>query len=74
MKEGTTLSSAAGTSLMLVKDVDFSRSDSEVVVAQTNTDGIPTSYAYKAYGNVISGFVETEVLSVGSYHERKVGS
>ena len=69
LKEGTTLSSAAGTSLMLVKDVDFSRSDSEVVVAQTNTDGIPTSYAYKAYGNVISGFVETEVLSVGSYQK-----
>ena len=69
LKEGTTLSSAGGTSLMLMKDVDFSKSNSEIVVAKANTDGIPTSFAYKAYGDVISGIIKTEVLSVGSYQK-----
>tara|TARA_R110001583_G_scaffold6811_13_gene34348 strand:- start:89 stop:1885 length:1797 start_codon:yes stop_codon:yes gene_type:complete len=69
LKEGTTLSSAGGTSLRLVGDVDFSKSNSEVVVAEVDSDGTPTSFAYKAYGDVISGIIETEVLSVGSYQK-----
>mgnify|MGYP003627746141 CR=1 FL=1 len=67
LKEGTRLSSAAGVSFTLTDDVDFSKSDSEVVVARVDTNGIPTSYAYKAYGNVVSGDIETEVLSVPAY-------
>ena len=67
LKEGTTLDSAAGTALILESDVDFARSDSEVVVAQVNADGVPTSFAYKAYGDVITGVEETEILSIGDY-------
>mgnify|MGYP003643560277 CR=1 FL=1 len=69
LKEGTRLSSAAGTALTLLSDVDFSKSDSEVVVAKVNSDGVPTSYAYKAYGDVISGDLSTEVLKVPSYQK-----
>jgi len=69
LKEGTSLSSTTGTSLLLISDVVFSKSDAEVVVAQTNTDGLPTSYAYKAYGDVITGVVETENLTVGQYQK-----
>ena len=67
LKEGSTLSSTTGVSLILVSDVDFSKSDSEVVIGQANTDGLPTSYAYKAYGDVITGILETENLAVGQY-------
>tara|TARA_R100000900_G_scaffold2091_2_gene3935 strand:- start:163 stop:1959 length:1797 start_codon:yes stop_codon:yes gene_type:complete len=69
LKEGTTLGSTTGGSLILISDVDFSRSDSEVVVAQTNADGVPTSFAFKAYGDVITGIIETETLTVGAYQK-----
>ena len=69
LKEGTTLSSDGATSLILTSDVDFSRSDSEVVVAQTDADGLATSFAYKAYGDVITGIIETEILTVSSYQK-----
>ena len=34
-----------------------------------NTSGIPTSYAYKAYGDVITGIIETEIISIGQYQK-----
>ena len=69
LKEGTALSSATGVSLILTSDVDFSKSTTEIVVSQTNTDGIPTAYAYKAYGDVTTGVIETEILTVGQYQK-----
>jgi len=69
LKEGSTLSSATGVSLILTSDVDFSKTDTEIVVSQTNADGIPTAYAYKTYGDVITGVIETEVLTVGQYQK-----
>ena len=69
LKEGTTLSSDGGLSLILNSDVDFSKSDSEIVVAQTDTNGDPTSFAFKAYGDVITGILETEALTVPSYQK-----
>jgi hypothetical protein len=69
LKEGTTLSSNSGISLILTSDVDFNKSDAEVVVAQTDTNGDPTSFAFKAYGDVISGLVKTEILTVGNYQK-----
>jgi hypothetical protein len=67
LKEGSTLSSNGGVSLILTSDVDFNRSDSEIVVAQTDANGDPTSFAFKAYGDVISGIITTEIISVGDY-------
>ncbi len=67
LKQGSTLSSNGGVSLILTSDVDFNKSDSEVVVAQTDANGDPTSFAFKAYGDVISGIISTEVVTVGSY-------
>jgi len=69
LKEGTTIESTAGSALILNSDVDFSKSDTEVVVAQTNAAGLATSYAYKAYGDVISGIIESEIVKVGSYQK-----
>jgi hypothetical protein len=69
LKEGTTLESAAGVSLILASDVDFTKSDVEVVVGASNSDGVPTSFAYKAYGDVVTGLIETEVLAVPSYQK-----
>tara|TARA_B100001123_G_scaffold417814_1_gene521024 strand:- start:10303 stop:12093 length:1791 start_codon:yes stop_codon:yes gene_type:complete len=67
LKAGTTLASSAGNSFILSSDVDFTRSDVQKVVAEMNSDGSAKTYAYKAYGDVISGITETEILTVGSY-------
>tara|TARA_R110000824_G_scaffold83385_5_gene208860 strand:- start:6921 stop:8711 length:1791 start_codon:yes stop_codon:yes gene_type:complete len=69
LKAGTTLASSAGNSFILSSDVDFTRSDVQKVVAEMNSDGSAKTYAYKAYGDVISGITETEILTVGSYQK-----
>jgi len=69
LKAGTTLASSAGNSFILSSDVDFTRSDVQKVVAEMNSDGSAKTYAYKAYGDVISGILETEILTVGSYQK-----
>jgi len=69
MKEGSTLNSDSGVALILTSDVNFNKSDSEVVVAATDADGIPTSFAYKAYGDVVTGIIETEILTIGAYEK-----
>ena len=69
LKAGTTLASSAGNSFILSSDVDFTRSGVQKVVAEMNSDGSAKTYAYKAYGDVISGIMETEILTVGSYQK-----
>ena len=69
LKQGTTLGSNAGVSLTLTSDVDFSRADTEIVVAETTAAGLQQTYAYKAYGDVVAGIEETEILTVGTYQK-----
>jgi hypothetical protein len=68
LKEGTTLSSNTGTSFTLTSDVDFTKTDTEIVVA-AEVEGVPTIYAYKSYGDVLSGIIETEILEVTQYEK-----
>jgi len=67
LKQGTTLSSDAGGTFTLNEDVNFSAANTLVVVAGTDSSAVATSYAYKAYGEVVSGKLETEILTVNSY-------
>ena len=69
LQRGTTLSSRGGGSFILNEDVDFSNSDSQVVVAEVDENGRPTSFAYKAYGEVISGKFETELVTIGNFEK-----
>ena len=68
LKEGTTLSSNTGTSFTLTSDVDFTKADTEIVVA-AEVEGVPTIYAYKSYGDVLSGIIESEILEVTQYEK-----
>ncbi len=63
IKSGTVFSSAAGGSFTLVEDVDFSREDILKTVGQDDGKK-PLTYAYKAYGDVVSGIVETQVTTI----------
>lgn len=72
LKQGTEFSSEDGTSFLLMEDINFDSSDAENVVARVNeSTGVPTYYAIRKYGKVISGrFVEQRIV-VGSYQEFK---
>jgi hypothetical protein len=68
--KGTQLNSADGAAFILNENVDFSNTELETVVADVNpTTGLPTSYAVKAYGKVISGRLVEDIISVGT-HEK----
>lgn len=70
LKKGTELTSTAGTGFILNEDVNFSTSSNEVVVARVDEDtGTPTSYAIKAVGQIISGRLVEEIISVGDYEK-----
>lgn len=68
LKTGATFSAESGQSYTLISEVDFSDSDNEIVVAEVDrTTGIPTSYAVRAYGQIISGIRQSVTVDVGDF-------
>lgn len=74
LKRGSKLSSAGGAMFMLNEDVDFSNPNNEIVVARVNEEtGVPTYFAIKSSGQVVSGEIREELVSVGSFERlRKI--
>lgn len=65
LKAGSTFATEEGAVFSLTKDVDFSNSNVEFVVSRVDsTTGIPTRFAAKASGIVVSGFIETTSVFV----------
>ena len=70
LKRGSQFSSANGVTFTLNEDVSFADPSNEVVVATANsTTGVPTGYAIKASGQVISGELLRESVTVGEYQK-----
>lgn len=70
LKKGTIVSSANGVTFTLNENVSFADPSNEIVVATVNnTTGVPTGYAIKASGQVISGELLRETISVGEYEK-----
>lgn len=68
LKRGSSFSAINGNGFSLLEDVNFANENNEVVVAEVdNTTGVPTSYAIKTSGEVISGIVDSEEIVLGSY-------
>ena len=68
LKRGTICESTGGQTFVLNEDVDFSDENNEVIVAEVDsTTGEPVNYAIKAYGQVISGELQEEVIEVGPF-------
>ena len=64
IKRGTSFTSQNGLNFVLTDNVDMADSSNPVVVARTDeTTGAPTFYAIKAYGNVVSGFFNSETIN-----------
>lgn len=72
LKRGTRFTSQNGLSFVLTENVDFSDPKNPVVVARTNTtNGAPTYFAIKSYGDVVSGFFGVEQVTVGDFERFK---
>lgn len=68
LAKGSEFSSTAGTAFLLNEDIDFADSNNQVVVAETNAvTGLPTYYAVRAYGRIISGRIYEFVTTVSDY-------
>ena len=68
LKRGTQVKSEGGSSFILTENVDFNHPRNEVVAARTDTaTGLPTHYAIRARGRVISGKLSSENVEVGDY-------
>lgn len=66
LKAGSEFGAENGTSFLLMDDVRFDKDDNEVVVAANDpVTGIPTYWAIKSYGSVISGRYENAEIEVG---------
>jgi hypothetical protein len=72
LKKGTMVGSPGGASFILLEDVRFDRPSNYVVAARVDeTTGIPTQYAIKATGKVISGTFNTTTVKVGAFEKFK---
>ncbi len=68
LKQGTVVGSGGGVVFTLNEDVDFSADTNEITVARVDNDtGVPTSFAIKASGEVLSGQLTTQTIVVGDY-------
>ena len=68
LKKGTELSSTSGNVFMLDNEVRFDDPSNEIVVARTDSStGLPTHYAIRSYGRVVSGLFSVQKISVGSF-------
>jgi len=68
LRKGTKLRARSGAMFTLAEDIDFSHARNQKVVANVNnTTGVPTHYAIRAYGNVISGELAIQTITIGSF-------
>ena len=70
LKRGSEFRAVGGTTFILNKNVNFKDSDNEVIVAQVDdTSGVPTSYAIRASGEVVSGEITEDIVNVAGFQK-----
>ena len=70
LKAGTVVGSSGGGSYILTKDVRFDNPKNFIIAARTNpTTGIPTEYAIKSKGPVISGKYGVKSIDIGAFQK-----
>ena len=72
LQQGTTFATKAGGVFSLTEDIDFLNSGIEVVVGKVNKEtGVPTHYAVKTTGKVVSGLLRSINVTVGDFERFK---
>ena len=70
LRKDSTFESQDGALFSLIEPVNFADSSNEVVVAEVNsTTGLPTQYAVKAEGRVMSGILGTEDITLSAFQK-----
>ena len=70
LKKNAKLISSEGILFTLNENVDFSHTNTEVVVGKVDADtGVPSHYAIKAQGQIISGELKREIVTVGGFQK-----
>ncbi len=68
LKRGSKFTANSGAVYSLAEDVDFANPANEIVVAQQRAaDGLPTKFAVRAFGTVISGETKVDVQEIGNF-------
>tara|TARA_R100000008_G_C3584821_1_gene171352 strand:+ start:989 stop:2791 length:1803 start_codon:yes stop_codon:yes gene_type:complete len=72
LQKSSIFGSAGGGTFSLLEDVDFSNSSVEVVVGKVNANtGVPTHYALKTVGKVVSGQNSLKQVAVAGFERFK---
>lgn len=70
LRKGSEFRTTENVGFILDEDVNFADSNNQIIVAQVDdASGTPTSYAVKAYGNVVSGELTRDIISVPGYQK-----
>lgn len=70
LRRGSEFRTVENIGFILNEDVNFADSNNQVIVAQVDdTTGTPTSYAVKAYGEVVSGELTRDIVNVPGYQK-----
>jgi hypothetical protein len=70
LKAGSTFRSLGNTMFTLLEDVNFSKSTNPIVLAAQNGEtGAPISYAVRASGQVVSGELAVQEISIGEFQK-----
>lgn len=70
LKFGTQMTSASGAKYILNEDVIFSNPNNEIRVSRVNAStGAPELYAIKAFGEVVSGELIQQTVTLGAHKE-----
>ena len=73
LKRKSLFKTSFGASFMLDEDVHFDNPNNEIRVARVNeSTGVPTAYAVKAFGRVVSGKIVQEIIPIGAYEKFKI--
>ena len=74
IRQGSTFSSEGGDNFILTEDIRFDDSSNEVVAGRIDpATGVPSFYAIRSKGKIISGNIERTIISVGDYQRfRKI--
>jgi len=68
IRQGTTFTASGGGSFILAEDVRFDSPNTEIVVGRVDTDtGIPTYFAVKNTGKIISGQIIEERFTIDEF-------
>ena len=70
MKKNSEFKTQSGVGFLLNEDLNFKYADNEIIVAQvSDTTGVPTSYAVKAVGEVVSGELSQDIINIGDFQK-----